>query len=222
MAKYILCLNVAAMVLLKRSRAPVFKADRPFLFLLRQINTGIHFTLRTRQTASSSSLSRALFKWTYQWKSRVNHRHSIQRTFQSKSWLEGRKIPKWWSAGIKGISTTLQVLGSTTANCECCCSMKPFVAPEEAACNLIRVPPVMSQWLTCIVGNVGTRFWEAVHWSNITLLQQCLKTMIRSCFLPFQNLVFNLPTMQLEHWVTSLEADYAQLPLEPFHAMVFL
>uniref|UniRef100_A0A3B5MXM7 Serpin peptidase inhibitor, clade E (nexin, plasminogen activator inhibitor type 1), member 3 n=1 Tax=Xiphophorus couchianus TaxID=32473 RepID=A0A3B5MXM7_9TELE len=30
-----------AMVLLKRSRAPVFKADRPFLFLLRQVNTGI-------------------------------------------------------------------------------------------------------------------------------------------------------------------------------------
>ncbi|XP_075887142.1 putative serpin E3 isoform X2 [Nelusetta ayraudi] len=29
-----------AMVLLKRSRAPVFKADRPFLFLLRQIDTG--------------------------------------------------------------------------------------------------------------------------------------------------------------------------------------
>ncbi|XP_071778579.1 putative serpin E3 [Centroberyx gerrardi] len=29
-----------AMVLLKRSRAPVFKADRPFLFLLRQVSTG--------------------------------------------------------------------------------------------------------------------------------------------------------------------------------------
>ncbi|KAI4805364.1 hypothetical protein KUCAC02_009986 [Chaenocephalus aceratus] len=29
-----------AMVLLKRSRAPVFKADRPFLFLIRQVNTG--------------------------------------------------------------------------------------------------------------------------------------------------------------------------------------
>lgn len=28
------------MVLLKRSRAPVFKADRPFLFLLRQTSTG--------------------------------------------------------------------------------------------------------------------------------------------------------------------------------------
>lgn len=30
------------MVLLKRSRAPVFKADRPFLFLLRHIKTGIY------------------------------------------------------------------------------------------------------------------------------------------------------------------------------------
>ncbi|KAK6309525.1 hypothetical protein J4Q44_G00194060 [Coregonus suidteri] len=29
-----------AMVLLKRSRAPVFKADRPFFFLLRQVSTG--------------------------------------------------------------------------------------------------------------------------------------------------------------------------------------
>ncbi|XP_076119036.1 putative serpin E3 [Alosa pseudoharengus] len=29
-----------AMMLLKRSRAPVFKADRPFLFLLRHLNTG--------------------------------------------------------------------------------------------------------------------------------------------------------------------------------------
>ncbi|XP_068185842.1 probable serpin E3 [Antennarius striatus] len=29
-----------AIVLLKRSRSPVFKADRPFLFLLRQMNTG--------------------------------------------------------------------------------------------------------------------------------------------------------------------------------------
>nr|XP_046217172.1 probable serpin E3 isoform X2 [Oncorhynchus gorbuscha] len=31
---------VTAMVLLKRSRAPVFKADRPFFFLLRQVSTG--------------------------------------------------------------------------------------------------------------------------------------------------------------------------------------
>ncbi|XP_078795852.1 putative serpin E3 isoform X1 [Oryzias latipes] len=34
-----------AMVLLKRSRAPVFKADRPFLFLLRQLNTGTSFDI---------------------------------------------------------------------------------------------------------------------------------------------------------------------------------
>lgn len=33
---------VTAMVLLKRSRAPVFKADRPFFFLLRQVSTGRH------------------------------------------------------------------------------------------------------------------------------------------------------------------------------------
>uniref|UniRef100_A0A3P9JNA8 Serpin peptidase inhibitor, clade E (nexin, plasminogen activator inhibitor type 1), member 3 n=1 Tax=Oryzias latipes TaxID=8090 RepID=A0A3P9JNA8_ORYLA len=35
-----------AMVLLKRSRAPVFKADRPFLFLLRQLNTGTRIDLK--------------------------------------------------------------------------------------------------------------------------------------------------------------------------------
>uniref|UniRef100_A0A3P8RQC4 Serpin peptidase inhibitor, clade E (nexin, plasminogen activator inhibitor type 1), member 3 n=1 Tax=Amphiprion percula TaxID=161767 RepID=A0A3P8RQC4_AMPPE len=39
------------MVLLKRSRAPVFKADRPFLFLLQQVHTGIYFTsYRSRLT----------------------------------------------------------------------------------------------------------------------------------------------------------------------------
>ncbi|XP_028852608.1 putative serpin E3 [Denticeps clupeoides] len=31
----------AAMVLLKRSRSPLFKADRPFIFLLRQLRTGL-------------------------------------------------------------------------------------------------------------------------------------------------------------------------------------
>uniref|UniRef100_A0A3P8TL11 Serpin peptidase inhibitor, clade E (nexin, plasminogen activator inhibitor type 1), member 3 n=1 Tax=Amphiprion percula TaxID=161767 RepID=A0A3P8TL11_AMPPE len=39
------------MVLLKRSRARVFKADRPFLFLLQQVHTGIYFTsYRSRLT----------------------------------------------------------------------------------------------------------------------------------------------------------------------------
>ncbi|XP_029981579.1 putative serpin E3 [Sphaeramia orbicularis] len=44
-----------AMVLLKRSRAPVFKADRPFLFLLRQIKTGsILFMGRVMNPADQS------------------------------------------------------------------------------------------------------------------------------------------------------------------------
>lgn len=31
----------AALLLLKRSRIPIFKADRPFIFFLREPNTGI-------------------------------------------------------------------------------------------------------------------------------------------------------------------------------------
>ncbi|NXD95116.1 SERP3 protein, partial [Chaetorhynchus papuensis] len=34
--------GATAMVLLKRSRTPIFKADRPFTFFLRQANTGMH------------------------------------------------------------------------------------------------------------------------------------------------------------------------------------
>ena len=37
--------------------------------------------------------------------------------------------------------------------------IKHFVAPREAACNLINC----LQWLRCIVGNVGSRLWKAVH-----------------------------------------------------------
>ncbi|XP_073711251.1 probable serpin E3 isoform X2 [Misgurnus anguillicaudatus] len=37
--------STTAMMLLKRSRSAVFKADRPFLFILRQISTGICYTL---------------------------------------------------------------------------------------------------------------------------------------------------------------------------------
>lgn len=60
------------MVLLKRSRAPVFKADRPFLFLLRQSNTGIYFTLRIHQTGSHSGQQRALSR------AEVSHFLSLQ------------------------------------------------------------------------------------------------------------------------------------------------
>uniref|UniRef100_A0A3B4ZWW9 Serpin family E member 3 n=1 Tax=Stegastes partitus TaxID=144197 RepID=A0A3B4ZWW9_9TELE len=44
----------ATMVLLKRSRAPVFKADRPFLFLLRQVNTSILFMGRVMNPADQA------------------------------------------------------------------------------------------------------------------------------------------------------------------------
>ncbi|NWV67723.1 SERP3 protein, partial [Malurus elegans] len=37
--------GTTAMVLLKRSRTPIFKADRPFTFFLRQVNTGTHALL---------------------------------------------------------------------------------------------------------------------------------------------------------------------------------
>ena len=39
-------------------------------------------------------------------------------------------------------------------------SMKPFVAPEEAAFNLIKYLQYFH--LSCIVGNVGTSFKKAV------------------------------------------------------------
>ncbi|TRZ02734.1 hypothetical protein DNTS_005420, partial [Danionella cerebrum] len=48
--------SATAMVLLKRSRSAVFKADRPFLFILRQINTGKYAT-----TNSTHSLCALLF-----------------------------------------------------------------------------------------------------------------------------------------------------------------
>ena len=47
-------------------------------------------------------------------------------------------------------------------------SVKPFVAPEETACHLINVPSTVTQWLSCIVGNVGVK--QAVRLSNITVL----------------------------------------------------
>ena len=51
-------------------------------------------------------------------------------------------------------------------------TMKPFVAPVEAACNLINC----LRCLGCIVGNVGTRFCKVVHCSSIALIMDCLKT----------------------------------------------
>uniref|UniRef100_A0A8C5T5I3 Serpin family E member 3 n=1 Tax=Malurus cyaneus samueli TaxID=2593467 RepID=A0A8C5T5I3_9PASS len=40
--------GTTAMVLLKRSRTPIFKADRPFTFFLRQVNTGINLSSKVK------------------------------------------------------------------------------------------------------------------------------------------------------------------------------
>ena len=39
-------------------------------------------------------------------------------------------------------------------------SIKSFVAPLEHACNLINCLSDVTQWLSCIVGNVDSRFWK--------------------------------------------------------------
>ena len=44
-------------------------------------------------------------------------------------------------------------------------STKHFVTPEEVACNLIKFPSVVIEWLNCILGNVGTRF----AWNKMAL-----------------------------------------------------
>ena len=79
-----------------------------------------------------------------------------------------------------------------------------------------------TQWLSRIAGNLGTRFWKAVHLSGSALLQHCstryqrknqdksplffIYSMHSSSF--FQNLVAASPIMQLSCWVTWLEAIY--------------
>lgn len=41
MQQYSTIIFPAALLLLKRSRIPIFKADQPFIFFLREPNTGI-------------------------------------------------------------------------------------------------------------------------------------------------------------------------------------
>ena len=99
-------------------------------------------------------------------------------------------------------------------------SIKPFVAPEKAACNLIIPSCDVTQWLSYRVGNIGTRSWQSSllvyfarlqyrciyygqfnnKWSKISPL------FIPCTFLAFQNLMPKFPTMQFSHWITSLEA----------------
>ena len=52
------------------------------------------------------------------------------------------------------------------------CYIKPFVAPEEAACNLIYCLHLgVCQWLSCIVGNVGFKKQSTDLALHLTLLE---------------------------------------------------
>lgn len=55
-------------------------------------------------------------------------------------------------------------------------SINPSVAHERPTYNLI----CFLQWPSCIVGNVGTRFWEGIHWSSTGLITAGLKTKTES------------------------------------------
>ena len=67
-----------------------------------------------------------------------------------------------------------------------------------------------TQWLSCIVGNVGNRFLKAAHWSGVALLKHCCShyrqfknTAEPEIYFthpfPLQSLVPTLPTMQSRH-----------------------
>ena len=126
----------------------------------------------------------------------------------------------------------LQVLGEYYRRREKSIKMS-FVAPEEAACYLLIISSGITQWFG-IVGNVGTRFWKAVHRNSIVLLRHSWthygrfgktndQKLYNRSLLSFQNLVPTLPTMQLSYSVTSYAASYRTTKgfIQPFsHAVV--
>ena len=69
-------------------------------------------------------------------------------------------------------SVYISVLGSDTAHVKTS-GIKPFVAPEEDAYNLINSPSGVNQWLNVIVGNVCARFRKGrrVHGTKKTISQ---------------------------------------------------
>ena len=92
-------------------------------------------------------------------------------------------------------------------------SIKPFVAPEEAACNLINCVQWCQSGVALWLMLVKAAHCTALLHSWIQLYKVNTKepdiTFSLTC-----NLLTSLPTMQHSHWVTSLEAktrsDYMQ------------
>lgn len=69
-------------------------------------------------------------------------------------------------------SVYISVLASATAHVKTS-SVKPFVAPEEDAYNVINSPSGVNQWLNVIVGNVCAKFRKGrrVHGIKKTICQ---------------------------------------------------
>ena len=66
--------------------------------------------------------------------------------------------------------------------------------------------PVLTHWLSCIVGNVWVMLWVKQKVKMYTTVLEMSPFYKPHTLLPFPNLVPTLPTMQPRHWVTSLEA----------------
>ena len=101
-------------------------------------------------------------------------------TFNQKLTIESWEIQYQLFDSFKGnhhsyTLKSLQVLGSM---------MKKAV---QSLSWLQRTQNVITTWLGCIVGNVGTRFGIAVQWSSTTLLS-LLDSLGTRILLPFQNL----------------------------------
>ena len=82
--------------------------------------------------------------------------------------------------------THYSVFGGLGEYCHICeqSITKTFVAPEEAACNLINC---LQWWLRCIVGNVGIRFWierRIVEWRTGDSSGATVSILIIRCYCP--------------------------------------
>ena len=63
----------------------------------------------------------------------------------------------------------------------------------------------VTEWLSCIVGNVSSRFRKGWRTCGIKVISSVMT--ITDQWTASQNLAPTLPTMHFSHWVTSLETD---------------
>lgn len=97
-------------------------------------------------------------------------------------------------------SVYISVLASATAHVKTS-SVKPFVAPEEDAWHLKKLPTVM--WLPhCIVGNAGARFWKGRRMHGIHKGNKYFQISLISWFSVMGNHVpmFNTWHLHFQHY----------------------